>query len=730
MLSQEPSPFPALQVPKGQPIVLLHLSDAHLCPTLTGWDAERVLDPLVLDLSSMEREFGLQPSLIIFSGDIVFGQLPSSTITDQFKYASSLLKRIRTSFTRPIPLSNIFVVPGNHDVDRTKVNAGDTNWLDDLFGSHPDQAHDEVNNLLQRMPDRWTSIAQRLRGFGRFLEDAGLKHLIDPSARFCGGHIRQLSGHRLGIVTLNSSWSSCRRQEKGKLWLGRWQIGAALQSIKGADFSLALCHHPINWLNHLEDPLILREIENSFDFFMHGHEHDAWVREVPRPGRGTHVTVAAGACYDSSSRENGYSFIRIFPVEDRVEIFMRRYEASGGAWVPRIIPGRTDKEGCWKIEPMGWVDRTGKGGKELTLARLQLFYNFHTARQESVLAADVCSQAIDQSKELQSGQTRRAWGQRLRQELSKELRQDLRHRSYFSKLIPLWHTGAGASAQLSLSPFLIRLLKDLEQCRRTIDFLESHSQSNPLESIYVSTILGRSPSRRSIATALEGTLSRLKSSADGSLHQGCLICTATAIIEFILAGQGHLVGLSIQWLKSQAANKWRDSKTGLLRIQYAAIALDALLLAREYTVAENLAREILENQTEWEAGLERDGLESRAQILYSLGEYLRISKRFLKANHLLGLFCDAVSTFITPLPDSPGPRLALSLRGLLVADLIPDEQLRVTLSELAEDAFLSLVEDPRWDQATGGWGNDLVETMYRLYSRLSYWEYLLHIYEI
>ena len=113
-------------------ITWLHLSDLHACNPVTGWDAKRVLETLVADLRKLQKEHGLQPDLIFFTGDAAFGHLgqePGKAIGDQFREAHAFLEAVRKSFATEIPQRNVFLVPGNHDVNRTVITDMDTEWL-------------------------------------------------------------------------------------------------------------------------------------------------------------------------------------------------------------------------------------------------------------------------------------------------------------------------------------------------------------------------------------------------------------------------------------------------------------------------------------------------------------------------------------------------------------------------------------------------------------------------
>ena len=72
-----------------------------------------------------------------------------------------------------------------------------------------------------------------------------------------------------------------------------------------SDFRIALVHHPANWLKEYEDPNVWQFIERDFQFCLHGHEHQGWVKPIAGVG---FTRIAAAATYENSKHENGYNF--------------------------------------------------------------------------------------------------------------------------------------------------------------------------------------------------------------------------------------------------------------------------------------------------------------------------------------------------------------------------------------------------------------------------------------
>jgi len=335
-------------------VTWLHLSDLHYCEPRTGWDAEEVLAELLIDLKQMQEDHDLQPNLMFFSGDLVFGneEKPEAgyRIQSQFSGGASFLDAVRTSFRHPIPIENVFVVPGNHDVNRKLATPALTNWLDGLESDEP------VTEMIKEAERGWQDYIRRLGDYQAFLEENGFGHLLADSSRLIFSTIRNVNGISVGVGGFNSAWSCCRdsRIEKSKLWIGaRWQLKTIRSQIKDANVRVALMHHPPNWFVEREDKDFLHKIQTAFDFFLHGHEHKTW----PEMHASGHTTIGADACYLRSTERNGYNFVRLDFDSISAEVWLRRYsDDAPGGWVPRVLPAKgTDNDGRMLLTNNEWM---------------------------------------------------------------------------------------------------------------------------------------------------------------------------------------------------------------------------------------------------------------------------------------------------------------------------------------------------------------------------------------
>jgi 3',5'-cyclic AMP phosphodiesterase CpdA len=326
-------------------LVWLHLSDVHLCRPRTDWDANRMLRALREDLEVVQRDHGLHPDLVFFTGDAAFGHLGEAeglSISSQFGEAFRLFEGVRRAFKPAVRRESFFIVPGNHDVNRKRVLSSHTEWLD-----NPRRGREEIDNCIREANDQWREFMKRLADYSDFLKAAGYGHVIQDPDRLVYTAIRRIHGIRVGVAGFNTAWSCARDGEKGQLWSGgHWQLEhlhAALLS-KKAKLRIALMHHPVNWLREQEDPSIGREIERDFQFSLHGHEHQDWILPIGD----SHVRIAAGACYDRSDKPSGYNFVRLDLRSGALEVWLREYDRAGAKWKARVIPDRTDPFGVWR----------------------------------------------------------------------------------------------------------------------------------------------------------------------------------------------------------------------------------------------------------------------------------------------------------------------------------------------------------------------------------------------
>ncbi|MEM6453468.1 MAG: metallophosphoesterase, partial [Acidobacteriota bacterium] len=326
-------------------ITLLHLSDLH-AQADTAWDSERVTNDLVADLQRLANDRELRPDLVLFTGDLA----QAGTAAD-FEHGWGVIRAIQQAYTPSLTNKQIFLVPGNHDVDRNKFGELETAWRETAKEA-------TVERLIQKGGRAWDQLTERLDDYRAFLKAHDLTHL-QPDAVCANRAIwhatRSIAGASIGLVGFNTAWCSGENAEQGRLWMGaHWQHETLHQKVREADVRIAMLHHPPAWLHPHEAPKFARALRRDFHLILHGHEHLDWVDEHA----GGRATIAAGACYQGSRRPNGYSVIRLDPGKHHVDVHLRRYDDVAGRWMPRPAPQETEiaERGIWRFAAP-WLDR-------------------------------------------------------------------------------------------------------------------------------------------------------------------------------------------------------------------------------------------------------------------------------------------------------------------------------------------------------------------------------------
>ena len=76
------------------PFLILHLSDAHIGNPKYELDSFEVFESLFDDLRTMRTQLARPPNLIVFNGDLVYGEISDAALSDQYDQARKWLDRI------------------------------------------------------------------------------------------------------------------------------------------------------------------------------------------------------------------------------------------------------------------------------------------------------------------------------------------------------------------------------------------------------------------------------------------------------------------------------------------------------------------------------------------------------------------------------------------------------------------------------------------------------------
>ena len=317
-------------------IKIIHLSDAHIGHPDYKYDEPSVFDPFFEDI---KKEVSI-PDMIIFSGDLVYGQVNTVPIAKQYDNALKFLDRLYSCFGKINSEIPILIVPGNHDVDRKRIDDSQKEYRNTF-------KDDKIYKWMNSDDDiTWKRIIERQEEWNKFIHKIPEQPWdIDDETNTLTG-VLNIKGLKIGVAGFNSSWASQDDSDNGKLWIGKYQFQKAYEKIKDSTFLIAVSHHPCDWLHADDKKYMLPKIETKFHMHFHGHEHSTWFFHSQN-----HLRLVAGACYCRSNKKgHGYTVLNLNKQIDKINLKFRTYtDDGGGAWIPHVIPGKTNEDGITEI---------------------------------------------------------------------------------------------------------------------------------------------------------------------------------------------------------------------------------------------------------------------------------------------------------------------------------------------------------------------------------------------
>ena len=280
----------------------LHLSDIHFHKN-TAWSDNHTHSRL---LSFLERKFQAndlpKPQLIFCTGDIAFGQTADCPMAEQYQPAKQFFDQLLALCG--LERDRLFVVPGNHDVNRKKVLQGQQRHLWEM-AKNPVQYTREISSRFASLSAEFKEDMRRMEDYGVFVAEY-LPHQHDPVRHLYARQVT-VNGIKVGIAGFNSAWSCFNDSDKGQMWLGaEWQFNHMHGALEGADLKIGLIHHPRDWFNQAETQIIKQRKAHDFQFWLHGHSHNPWLE----PGQRL-IKLEAGAIGADTDDQFGFNLVSL-----------------------------------------------------------------------------------------------------------------------------------------------------------------------------------------------------------------------------------------------------------------------------------------------------------------------------------------------------------------------------------------------------------------------------------
>lgn len=327
----------------------VHVSDIHFGhgDAHTKLDQSYVARELVNDLLAQFQHGVPKPGAIFVTGDIGFsggGQDSSGSTSSEYASATHWLTSLAAAAN--LKLEQVFLVPGNHDVDRNADKDRDTGRLIKSLRSAEKKIASELDNALSHVGDR-AKLASRQANYLKFVE------MCAPACRaLYWHHVISCGPLDLILVGLNTALLAADDEDQGHLALGLTQIPELPSVSLGRQrLIMLLSHHPLQdgWLEDQRSASAMFAKHGGIQLSGHVHTPDT---ETKKSGGGSEfLRIVAGAVHGDPGdpqavTSHGYSIGAIYPGSFAGEILVK-------VWPRRW----SDREKAFRVCSDGVPDR-------------------------------------------------------------------------------------------------------------------------------------------------------------------------------------------------------------------------------------------------------------------------------------------------------------------------------------------------------------------------------------
>lgn len=315
-------------------IRVIHISDLHLESETPSFEKLAIITALAEDLKNQVTE----NTVLFFTGDLIDkGSL-------NFKEKQDAFNRFEEIFIAPIinlnPLlrGKIFIVPGNHDVYRNKIDKySEIGLKADLDNVKNLDAFIQSNRFSSKHLDR-------LEDYKKWENNFYQKYNDKNSSNFENTFKLKLDNYTVGITCLNSSWLCKDDNDKENILLGKNQIENSISEIQDCQVKLVLSHHPLEFFKEFDRESLKMSIYRNYDILFTGHVHELASSYTQDLLGNIFISIANSTIGDSPTERkyvNGYTIVDLYPSEKIVTLY-RKFIETHSKFVPNTDIGTED----------------------------------------------------------------------------------------------------------------------------------------------------------------------------------------------------------------------------------------------------------------------------------------------------------------------------------------------------------------------------------------------------
>jgi predicted MPP superfamily phosphohydrolase len=314
---------------KGDTVSLswIHLSDLHFGhgrgvePHI---DRQQVLGRLLDDVALCRSELG-SPDYVFATGDFAHAG-KQSQLEEARSWLVELTRRL------DLGLDRVFVVPGNHDVDRDLVGPNRI-----VKACHGEMRRDpETLSDMLESGDVEAAVWPKLRAYQSFSSRDFGSPEITPESPFwtCRLSAEPGAAHAVGLNSALQCYDDHDDEETHgvgpNLQLSRWQLAKALRGFPSNALLIALVHHPPELLRDGSE--LVTHLAERPHLLLCGHVHSQGAFAMLPLGQHGHLRMVAGAGH-SVGGEGTHAYAWGFLSQGGLDYYPRQWSRRHGKFL-------------------------------------------------------------------------------------------------------------------------------------------------------------------------------------------------------------------------------------------------------------------------------------------------------------------------------------------------------------------------------------------------------------
>lgn len=322
-------------------IEVIHISDLHLENEKSTSGKNNIINALAIDFQNIVDE----NTILCFTGDLInkggkkFENKEEAYVVFETIFIDKIIE------LNPLLKGKIFIVPGNHDVNRDEIDQITEAGLKTSLNEEMQVNEFIIKNRIN------SNHLDRIKLYNSWQKDFYLKYNKTETSNFDNSFNLTFANHKVGVCCLNSAWLCKDDNDMGGLLIGKEQIANSLKKISTSEIKIALVHHPIEFLQKFDRDSVKPLLYKNFNILFTGHVHELDASYTQNLFGNLFVSIANSTIGDSSSDRkltNGYTIIEYFPGE-KYKVFYRKYIEIYNRFVPNTDIGTDDGSKTFNI---------------------------------------------------------------------------------------------------------------------------------------------------------------------------------------------------------------------------------------------------------------------------------------------------------------------------------------------------------------------------------------------